>query len=200
MKLLRQISQQKLLKEAVVHFLSIWWIPCFKILFQNEISNVRERQKHLLLMFVYRKLSRQKAQRQRRQNLFMLFSTLYYLRMKAIQNQRNAILSSLSLSKRKIRYWMKHYNQLYFEALWNQRRNNVVKEIWKRDDDRMSVETFEEILNMTSSALRCDDTNIRRAVPVEKTLAIFLWRWATDNSYRSIVKLFGKSAIIKIFQ
>ena len=71
---------------------------------------------------------------------------------------------------------MKHYNQLYFEALWNQRRNNVVKEIWKRDDDRMSIETFEEILNMTSSALRCDDTNIRRAVPVEKTLAIFLWR------------------------
>ena len=46
---------------------------------------------------------------------------------------------------------------------------------------RMTVETFEEILNMISWALRCDDTNVRRAVPVGKRLAIFLWRSATDN-------------------
>ena len=166
------------------------------------MARVRDRQKSLLqIMLVYRKLSRQKAQRRRRQNLFMLFSTLHCLRMKAIQNQRNAILSSLSLSKRKRRYWMMYYNQLYFETLWNQRRNDVVKEIWKRDY-RMSVETFEEILNMTNLALRCDDTNMRRAVPVEKRLAIFLWRLATGNSYRSIGKLFGvgKSTVIKIFR
>ena len=68
---------------------------------------------------------------------------------------------------------MMHYNQLYFETLWNQRRNDIVTEIWKRDY-QMSFETFEEILNMTSLALRCDDTNMRRAVPVEKRLAIFL--------------------------
>ena len=46
------------------------------------MANVCERRKHLLLiMLVYRKLSRKKAR------LFMLFSTLHYLRMKAIQNQ-----------------------------------------------------------------------------------------------------------------
>ena len=68
------------------------------------MANVRERQKLLLLiMLVYRKLSRQKAQRQKQQNVFMLFSTSYYLRMTAIQNQRNAVLSSLYLSKRKRR-------------------------------------------------------------------------------------------------
>ena len=76
---------------------------------------------------------------------------------------------------------MMHYNQLIFETLWNQRRNDVVKEIWKRDY-QMSVETFEAILNMTSFALRCDDTNMpRAAVPVEKGLVIFLWRLATGN-------------------
>ena len=119
------------------------------------------------LLLVYRKLLRQKAQRQRRQNLLMLFTTLHYLRMKAIQNQRNAILSIISLSKRKRRYWMIHYNQLFFETLWNQRRNDVIKEVWKKNYP-MTVETFEEILNMISWALRCDDTNVRRAVPVGK--------------------------------
>ena len=37
---------------------------------------------------------------------FMWFSALHYLRMKAIQNQRNAILSLLSLPKMKRRYWI----------------------------------------------------------------------------------------------
>ena len=66
-------------------------------------------------------------------------------------------------------------------------------------DYRIVVETFEEILNMTSLALRCDDTNMRKAFPVEKWLAIFLWRLATDKSYRSIEKLFevGKPTGIK---
>ena len=64
------------------------------------MANDRERQKLLLLIvLVYTKRSRQKAQRRKRQNLFMLFSILHYLRTKAIQNQRNAILSSFSLSR-----------------------------------------------------------------------------------------------------
>ena len=111
---------------------------------------------------------------------FMWFSALHYLRMKAIQNQRNAILSLLSLPKMRRRYWIIHYNQLYIETPWNQRRSDVVKEIGKRDY-RISVETFEEILNMTSLALRCDDTNTRRVVPVKKRLAIFLSRLATGK-------------------
>ena len=94
---------------------------------------------------------------------------------------------------------MMHYNQLCFKTLLNQRRNDVVKEILKRDY-RMSVK--HEILNVVSLALRCDDTNMRRAVPVEKGLEIFLWRLATGNSCRNIRKLFkiGKSTVIKIFQ
>ena len=80
----------------------------------------------------------------------MLFSTLHYLRMKATQNQRNAILSSRFLPKRK-RYWMMHCNQLDFKTLWKQRRNYVVKEIWKRDY-QMSFEIFDKILSMTSLA------------------------------------------------
>ena len=58
-----------------------------------------------------------------------------------------------------------------------------------------------EILNVISLALRCDDTNMRRAVPVEKGLEIFLWRLATGNSCRNIWKLFrvGKSTDINFF-
>lgn len=66
----------------------------------------------------------------------------------------------------------------------------------------MRLETVEEFLNMASLALRRDDTKMRREVPVEKRLAIFLWRLATGNSYRSIGKLFGveNSTVIKMFQ
>ena len=93
---------------------------------------------------------------------------------------------------------MMHYNQLCFETLLNQRRNDVVKEILKMDY-WMSVK--HEILNVISLALRCDDTNMRRAVPVEKGLEIFLWRLATGNSCRNIWKLFrvGKSTDINFF-
>ena len=43
---------------------------------------------------------------------------------------------------------------------------------------------------------------MRRAVPVQKRLAIFVRRLPTGNSYRSIRKLcgVGKSTVIKIFQ
>ena len=46
---------------------------------------------------------------------------------------------------------MMHCNQLYFKTLWKQRRNYVVKEIWKRDY-QMSFEIFDKILSMTSLA------------------------------------------------
>ena len=66
----------------------------------------------------------------------------------------------------------------------------------------MSVETFEKTLNTTSLASRCYDTIMQRAVPVKKWFAIFLWRFGTSNSYRSIGKLFGvrKYTVIKIFK
>ena len=66
----------------------------------------------------------------------------------------------------------------------------------------MSVETFEKTLNTTSLASRCYDTIMQRAAPVKKWFAIFLWRFGTSNSYRSIGKLFGvrKYTVIKIFK
>lgn len=48
---------------------------------------------------------------------------------------------------------------------------------------------------MTSLALRCDDTKMRREVPVEKRLAIFLF--PTEVLENSGVE---KSTVIKIFQ
>ena len=89
---------------------------------------------------IYRKLSCQKAQCQRRQNVFILFSNLHYLRMKAIQNQRNAILSLLSLSKRKRRYWMTYCNQLCFQSLWNQRRSDLVKDVYNNEKIKLASE------------------------------------------------------------
>ena len=124
------------------------------------MANIGENKNRLIiLMLVHRRLSRLKLRLRRRQNLFFMLSCLHYLRIKSIQNQRRFILTSLTLPTRKRRYWMINYNQFWFETLWNQRRDDVVKDIWKRDF-RMSVNTFEEILNMTTLTLQCADTNI----------------------------------------
>ena len=96
---------------------------------------------------------------------------------------------------------MTNYNQLWFESMWTNRENSIVRELWKKEF-KMSVETFQFILDLVGRNLSRVDTKFRKAVAVEKRLAITIWRLATGNSYRSISKVFGigKSTTIKIFQ
>ena len=46
------------------------------------------------------------------------------------------------------------------------------------------------------------DTRFRKAIKIEKRLAIVIWRLSTGNTYSSVSKVFGvgKSTVIKIFQ
>ena len=96
---------------------------------------------------------------------------------------------------------MMQYNQLWFETMWDTREGDVTKELWKKEF-RMSVETFQYLLDLTGVNLQRLDTRFRKATKVEKRLAIVIWRLSTGNSYRSVSKVFGvgKSIDIKIFQ
>ena len=66
----------------------------------------------------------------------------------------------------------------------------------------MNVETFQYLLDLIGIDLKRLDTRFRRAIKMEKQLAIATWRLSTENSYRSVSKIFavGKSTVIKIFQ
>ena len=82
------------------------------------------------------------------------------------------------------------YNQLWFETMWDTREDDVTKELWKKEF-RMSVETFQYLLNLIGVNLQRLDTRFRKAIKVEKRLDIGIWRLSTGNSYRSVSKVFG---------
>ena len=83
---------------------------------------------------------------------------------------------------------MMQYNQLWFETTWDTRENDVMKELWKKEF-RMRVETFQYLVDLIGVNLQRLDTRFRKAIKVEKRLAIVKWRLSTGNSYRSVSKV-----------
>ncbi|XP_074850065.1 uncharacterized protein LOC142012915 [Carettochelys insculpta] len=55
----------------------------------------------------------------------------------------------------------------------------------------MSRQTFMELCQWLTPALRHQDTAMRRALPVEKRVGIAVWKLATPDSYRSVGQQFG---------
>ena len=66
----------------------------------------------------------------------------------------------------------------------------------------MSVEIFQYLLDLTGVNLQRLETCFRKAMKVEKRLAIVIWRFSVGNPGRSVCKAFsvGKTTVIKIFQ
>uniref|UniRef100_A0A8C1N976 DDE Tnp4 domain-containing protein n=1 Tax=Cyprinus carpio TaxID=7962 RepID=A0A8C1N976_CYPCA len=58
---------------------------------------------------------------------------------------------------------------------------------------RMSKETFVHLCNKLCPAMERRDTNFRVCVPLNKRVAIALWKLATGTEYRSVGHLFGVS-------
>ena len=57
----------------------------------------------------------------------------------------------------------------------------------------MRNDTFMYLCNQLRCELNKSDTRMRRAISVEKRVAVALWRLATNVEYRSIGHLFGIS-------
>ncbi|XP_034534416.1 protein ANTAGONIST OF LIKE HETEROCHROMATIN PROTEIN 1 [Notolabrus celidotus] len=56
---------------------------------------------------------------------------------------------------------------------------------------RMSQETFEYICTQVKHVMEKKNTNYRLCVPVQKRVAIAVWKLATGDEYRTISRLFG---------
>ncbi len=73
----------------------------------------------------------------------------------------------------------------------------IVCKTFSRDDwldnFRMSQSTFNFICTELRISIQRTDTIMRKAVPVEKRVAITLWYLATNTDYRTIGHLFGVS-------
>ena len=72
-------------------------------------------------------------------------------------------------------------------------------DFWSQDF-RMKKETFDEIVEVVHPALEKRDTQLRRAIPIEKCIGVAIWRLATGDTFRPIAKTFaiGKSTPVKI--
>ncbi|XP_075779239.1 uncharacterized protein LOC142827521 [Pelodiscus sinensis] len=55
----------------------------------------------------------------------------------------------------------------------------------------MRKATFRELCTWLAPALQHQDTHLRPAIPLEKRVAIVLWKLATPDSYRSVGHQFG---------
>ena len=90
------------------------------------------------------------------------------------------------LRKKKIA-WAFERPQFWFEHMvLSHYENNM----W-REHFRISRQTFRFVCDLVRPHLGRQDTNMRRAIPVEKRVAVALWRLATGNSYRSTGLVFG---------
>ena len=75
---------------------------------------------------------------------------------------------------------MMHYTQLWFETMWDTHEDDVTKELWKKEF-RMSVKTFQYLLDLIGVNLKRLDTRFGKAIKVEKRLAIVIWRLSTGT-------------------
>ena len=64
----------------------------------------------------------------------------------------------------------------------------------------MSQDTFRDIVRVVQPALEKRDTQFRRAIPIEKRVAIALWRLSTGSLFRTVAKTFlvCKSTAVQI--
>ena len=67
------------------------------------------------------------------------------------------------------------------EELWfNRMLNKKFDEHWK-NDFRMTRNTFLEIVRIVQPVMKKSDTQLRHAIPIEKRVAIAVWRLSTGN-------------------
>ena len=94
---------------------------------------------------------------------------------------------------------MHEREERWFDAMWENLHSPDFQLQWKQDF-RMNGFNFEKLVNEVRHALEKQDTNMRKAIRVEKRVAIVIWRLSTGNSFRSVAKTFaiGKSAPVKI--
>ena len=108
---------------------------------------------------------------------------------------RAATLFPLFLHRKERGMWEQKREETWFKDVLEDFCNGN----WKKDF-RMSGKSFRELVALRAPRISKNDTSFRKAIPVEKRVAIGLWRLATENVYRCIAKTFaiGKSTALKI--
>ena len=135
----------------------------------------------LLFITVFMRLSfiRRRSRFLQRLRLLTLKSKMRRTEACSFQLRRKFRKKKIAWVLERPQFWFKHMVLSHYE-------NNI----W-REHFRISRQTFRFVCDLVRPHLARQDTNMRRAIPVEKRVAVALWRLATGNSYRSTGLVFG---------
>ena len=135
----------------------------------------------LVVLAFYFLVLDQQTQESRLQQLLLL------QHLKRSRRKRLILLQiALRKTRRVRRAWSWSRNQFWFETLLN---GNFVEEWWK-ENFRISRRTFKYIVRLVGPDL-AKDTRLRECIPVNKQVAVAMWRLATEDTYRSMGLQFG---------
>ena len=73
--------------------------------------------------------------------------------------------------------------EFWFSNLWERRNDEkciALQRQWK-DDFRMSRQTFKSIVEVVRPRLQKQNTQLRNTIPIEKRVAVAIWRLATGT-------------------
>ena len=91
-------------------------------------------------------------------------------------------------SHRKI--WAIERSEFWFSNLFRTIDDPENAEEWRRHF-RLNASSFKSLVELVRPRLEKRDTQFRKAICIEKRVAIGLWRLTTGNSYRTIAQSFG---------
>eukprot|EP00795_Rhopilema_esculentum_P003531 gene3531-2015_t len=100
------------------------------------------------------------------------------------------VLKEANLLRTAKRVWSIEKPQQWFDRLWDNEEFDTLDDYWKQEF-RFSKRSFNDILKIVAGDMEKIDTKFRKAIPIQKRVAIALWRLSTGNSFRSTAAVFG---------
>ena len=138
-----------------------------------------------------------KYKNSKKRALFLSINSIktYQQRKQVFASMMRSTLFEINICRRRS-VWAYQREGLWFDSMLN---DENFEQHW-RSDFRMSQDTFRDIVRVVQAALEKRDIQFRRAIPIEKQVAIALWRLSTGNLLRTVAKTFvvGKSTAVQI--
>ena len=160
--------------------------------------NMAVSKKHsILLVYRIRKMTPDKNKR-RSEKWWSFFSCMHvYSKM---NKRKYFAMMDGGKGRKKPSVWTYPRDENWFPDIW---QNRVIDDYqgnrWK-EDFRMKGSTFANLVAVLTPYLQKRGTRFRLAIPVEKRVAIGVWRLATGNSFRTLSTIFaaGKATAVHI--
>ena len=153
--------------------------------------------RNLLFMYVIKRIMKFKYKNSKKRALFLSISSIktYQQRKQVFASMMRSTLLEINIRRRRS-VWAYQREGLWFDSMLN---DENFEQHW-RSDFRMSQDTFRDIVRVVQAKLEKRDIQFRRAIPIEKRVAIALWRLSTGNLLRTVAKTFvvGKSTAVQI--